>query len=56
MASLLFTIGGAVMKALAFSGTIFFFSRLTDDGEEERKRHDLALEKLQRERDKWKKV
>ena len=30
---------------------IFFFSRLTDHGSEERKTHDLALEKLQRVRD-----
>ena len=53
MASLLFTVGGAVVNALAFSGTNFVFSRLTDHGEEERKRHDLALEKLQRARDEW---
>ena len=50
MASLLFTIGGAVVNALAFSGTNFVFSRLTDHGAEERKRHDLALEKLQKDR------
>ena len=50
MTSLLFTIGGAVVNALAFSGTNFVFNRLTDHGEEERKRHDLALEKLQRAR------
>ena len=55
MASLLFTIGDAVVNALAFSGTNFVFSRLTDHGEEERKRHDLALEKLQRARDEWNK-
>ena len=54
MASLLFTIGGVVVSVLAFSGTNFVFSRLTDHGEEERKRHDLALEKLQRARDEWK--
>ena len=53
MASLLFTIGSAVVKALAFSVTNFVFSRLTDHGEEERKRHDLALERLQIARDKW---
>ena len=53
MASLLFTIGGAVVNALAFSGTNFVFSQLTDHGEEERKRHDLAFEKPQRARDKW---
>ena len=55
MTSLLFTVGGAGVNALAFSGTNFLFSRLTDHGEEERKRHDLALEKLQRARDEWNK-
>ena len=53
MASLLFTVGGGVVNALAFSGTNFVFSRLTDPGEEEHKRHDLALEKLQRARNEW---
>ena len=51
MASVLFTIGGAVVNALAFSDTNFIFSRLTDHGAKERKRHDLALEKPQRKRD-----
>ena len=55
MASLQFTVGGAVVNALAFSGTNFIFSRLTDHSAEERKRHDLALEKLQRARDEWSK-
>ena len=55
MASLLFTIGGAVFNALTFSGTNFVFSRLTDHGEEERKRHDLALKKLERARNEWNK-
>ena len=54
MASLLFTIDGAVVNALAFSGT-FVLSRLTDHGVEERKRHDLALKKLQRAKDEWNK-
>ena len=53
MVSLLFTVGGAIVNALTFSGTNLVFSRLTDYGPEERKRHDLALEKLQRERDEW---
>ena len=53
MASLLFTVGGAVVNALAFSGTNFVFNRLTDHGAEERKRHDLAEEQLQEARDKW---
>ena len=51
MASLLFTIGGAVVNVLAFNGTDFVFSRLTDHGAEERERHDSAVEKLQRARD-----
>ena len=51
MASLLFTVGGAVVNALVFSGTHFVFSRFTDHGAEERKRHDLALKKLQKARD-----
>ena len=46
MASVLFTIGGAVVNALGFSGTNFVFSRLTDHAAEERGRHDLAFEKL----------
>ena len=53
MALLLFTVGGVVVNALAFSGTNFIFSRLTDHGAEECKRHHLALEKLQRARDEW---
>ena len=53
MASVLFTIGGALVNALAFSGTNFVFSRLTDHGVEECKKHDLALPKLQKARDEW---
>ena len=53
MTSLLFTVGGAVVNALAFRGTNVIFSRLTDHGTEERKRNDLALEKIQRARDEW---
>ena len=33
----------------------FLLSRLVDDGEEIRKRHGLALEKLQKARDQWNK-
>ena len=36
------------VNVLAFSGTSIAFSRLTDHGAEERKRHDLALKKVQR--------
>ena len=49
----MFTIGGAVANALALSGTNFIFIRLTDHGEEEREKHDLAFEKLQRAKDEW---
>ena len=55
MASVLFTIGGTVVNAVAFSGISFVFSRLTDHGAEERKRHDLALERFQRARNEWNK-
>ena len=51
MASLLFTVSGAVVNELAFSDTNFVFSRLTDHGAEERKKHDLALENLQKARE-----
>ena len=53
MAYVLFTISGAVMNALVFSGTDCFFSKLTDHCEKERKRHDLAFEKLQRAQENW---
>ena len=44
-----------MVNASAFDGTNFVFSRLTDHGEEERKRHDLALKKLDRARNEWNK-
>ena len=57
MASLLFTLLssllGAGIDATAFASTSLGFSMLRDDGGKECKRHDLALEKLQRARDKW---
>ena len=53
MASVLFTIGGAVANTLAFSGTNFVFSRLTDHGAKKRKKHDSTLKKLQNARDEW---
>ena len=51
MTSFLFTIGGAMFNALAFSDTNFVFSRVTDHCEEEHKRHDLAIKSFQRARD-----
>jgi len=44
-------VGGALTNALAFSGSNFLFSQLS--GSTERKRHNLAMEKLQHERDLW---
>ena len=56
--ALLFTnlsgIFGPVANAKAFGGAKLAFSMLTDHGAKERKRHGLALEKLQRAKDKWK--
>ena len=43
------------MFLLTLIGRNFVLHRLTDHGEEERKRHDLELEKLQRATDEWNK-
>ena len=43
-------IGGAAINALAFSGNNYLFSELLDHGETERKRHDLAMEKFQKQK------
>ena len=48
MASLAFLLGGAAINALAFSGSNYLFSKISDHGAQERKRHDLAIEKLQK--------
>lgn len=47
-------VGGAIVNALAFSGSNFLFSSFkSKEADEERKRHDLALEQLTRARDEW---
>ena len=47
-------VGGALVNALAFSGSNFLFSMLRDPGaDEERKRHDKALEQLQAAQSEW---
>ena len=51
MATIALMVGGAITNALSFSGSNFLFSQMS--GAEERKRHNLALEKLQHERDTW---
>ena len=42
-------IGGALANALAFTGSSYLFHKLSADNiDAERKRHDLAIEKLQK--------
>ena len=53
MASLLAIGASAAINAIAFSGTNYLFSKFSDHGEAERKRHDIAIEELQKDRDKW---
>ena len=48
MASIAMLIGGALVNALAFTGSSYMFSRLSKDSTDaERKRHDSAIEQLQ---------
>ena len=47
MASIGFLIGGALISALAFSGSNFLFSSLSKESiDKQRKRHDKAIEDL----------
>ena len=49
MASVGFLIGGALINALAFSGSKILFSSLSKESiDKERKRHDKAIEDLQK--------
>jgi len=51
MAAIGMMVGGAVVNALAFTGGNYLFSLLgvkSAEAEKERKRHDLAIEELQR--------
>ena len=48
MASIALMAGGAIINALAFSGSNYLFSKLDQgDTAEEQKRHDKAMEQLQ---------
>ena len=51
MATIALMVGGAITNALAFSGSNLLFSQMS--GAAERKRHNLAMENLQHERDTW---
>ena len=47
-------VGGAMVNALAFSGSNWLFSMLRSSGlDEERKRHDKAVEQLQAAQAEW---
>ena len=48
------TVIGGLFKAVAFAGAGFLFSKLNHTGyEKEIKRHNEALEKLQKDKEKW---
>ena len=54
MASVAMLIGGALENALAFTGSSYLFSTLSKDSiDKERKRHNLAIEKLQKAQFEW---
>ena len=54
MASIGFLIGGALINALAFTGSNYLFSSLSKESiDKEQKRHDKAIEDLQRAQIEW---
>ena len=54
MASIAILIGGALVNALAFTGSSYLFHRLSADNiDTERKRHDAAIEALQKAQLEW---
>ena len=54
MATVALLVGGALVNALAFSGSNYLFSHLDSKGsDEERKRHDLAVEQVQEAQAAW---
>ena len=54
MPSVAMLIGGVLANALAFTDSSYLFSRLSKDSTDgERKRHDLAIEQLQKAQIEW---
>ena len=53
MAGIVAMIGGALVNSLAFSGSNYMFSKLSNHCADERKRHNEAIEKLQKDRNSW---
>ena len=53
MASAVFSmVGGSILNAVAFSAASYGFSKI-DNPQAERKRHDLAMEEMQRAKNLW---
>ena len=54
MVRVVMLIGGALANALAFTGSSYLFHRLSKESiDKERKRHDVAIEKLQKAQIEW---
>ena len=54
MASIAMLIGGALANALAFTGSSYLFHRLSPENiDAEKKRHDTAIEALQKAQMEW---
>ena len=53
MATIALIIGGAIANALAFTGGNYLFKQLDKSGDDERIRHDKAMEELQRVTLEW---
>ena len=54
MANIVMLIGGALVNALAFTGSSYLFHRLSADNiDVERKRHNAAIEALQKAQIEW---
>ena len=56
MASIALMIGGAIINATTFVGGSYlakYLSGSSDSGDEEKRRHDLAVEKYQKEYEKY---
>ena len=53
--SIAMMVGGAIVNALAFTGGNYLFSHIGRNADEERKRHDKALEQLEAAQAEWSK-
>ena len=54
MASIAMLIGGTIANAQAFTASSYLFHRLSKDSiDAEKKRHDAAIEKLQKAQIEW---